>query len=565
MMKRTLVSLAIATLLAACGDSAVSKPDASGDPDVGINDSGADGGEIDAGGADAGEDGGLTADMDLPDGAIATTSGPVTGESTDGITSYKGIPYAAPPVGDLRLRPPEAHEGWDGVLDVAAFGAVCPQRDPETGNNIGDEDCLTLNIWAPDRVADDAVGAPVMVFIHGGGFVQGESSLPVYDGHALAEEGVVVVTVNYRLGALGFLATEALATESGDDSAGNYGLLDQLFALRWLQDNIPAFGGDAGNVTIFGESAGGVSVCAHLGSPKSEGLFARGIIESGSGCSGWQQLRTARLTVPPAVDIGSDYIAQIGCDDASDELECVRETAADDMVAAQYEVGNGLLGLPPFGPTIDEVTLIDDTIALFESGEATDRAVITGSNADEGRTFTQATPVPTVDAYEGLVRTALGMMLGDQVLEVYPADDFDSPKQAWSQLVGDISFVCPAMRFAEATSGGTEPSYHYHFTRTLDGPGSALGAFHALELVYVFGTYDTFPTYTPTANDEALSEDMIAAWTSFARDGVPLTNPAWPGATAEDTPTMIFDAPLSTADEIKEGRCAELVELGLIR
>lgn len=559
-----LVILCLAVL--GCGDGSKKDPPLNGDPNntnVYANNSTPDmGGSGDLGGdaspgsdMGGGGDAGPIGDMGPVGETVNTTSGPVTGVTEAGIISFKGIPYAAPPLGDLRFRPPETHAGWDGPLDASEFGSDCPQRDITNGNDFGEEDCLFLNVWAPEG----AQGLPVMVYIHGGGFVQGAGSRAFYDGTNLAERDVIVVTFNYRIGPLGFLAAEALAQETSEDTAGNYGLLDQIHALEWVQNNITAFGGDRDNVTLFGESAGGVSVCGHLGSPLSEGLFHRGIIQSGGGCGGYPQLRTGTLTTDPAVMIGAQFIAAVGCEGAADVAQCLRDVDALDTVDAAWSLTPSGLGLAPFGLVIDGTILPGQPVDRVRDGDAPDVPVMTGSTADEATLFTATTPVPTVSAYETYVNAAFGPLAG-QILAIYPAADFATPKQAYNALFSDVAFICPALRFAGFAADRDAPAHTYHLTRVLPGPASVLGAFHGLDVFYVFGTFDATPNYTPNADDAALSEEMMSSWTSFATDG---TLP-WPAHDRLAPSIRIFDTTVETTDEIREGRCTDLVAIGVV-
>lgn len=543
---------ALVFLLAACGGDGTTKngtPNNANDAnnndennatDMGANNS-TDGGDD---GRDEGTD--ETGDMGPVGTTVATASGDVVGVDTDGIISFKGIPYATAPLGLQRFRPPQPHPGWDQPLEATEFGASCPQRDGMQ-NVFGDEDCLFLNVWTPAG----SQGLPVMVFIHGGGFVQGESANPLYDGQMLAEHDVVLVSINYRLGPLGFLAAEELAAESDDDTTGNYGLMDQQAALRWVQDNIAGFGGDPGNVTIFGESAGGSSVCGHLGSPRSDGLYHRGIIQSGGGCGNYPLLRTSTLTTDASVDVGERFIEALGCADG-DVAQCLRDATTTELVETAWGLSATGLGLPPFGLTIDGTVLPQQPRERVVSGEV-DVPLISGSNADEATIFTAATPVPTAAAYEAFVNATFGPLAG-QVLATYPVDDFDSPKDAYNNLFSDVAFICPALSFVQAAESG-EPAYTYHLTRSI----GLLGAFHGLDLFYVFGNFDTTPNYTPTAGDRSLRDEMMATWTGFATDG---TVP-WAAYSDADPQIRIFDETVDTVSEIREGRCAELQAIGI--
>lgn len=504
-------------------------------------------GDVDA---EPSDDGGVS------DGAIETADGVVVGEQRAGIWSFKGIPYAAPPLGALRFKPPTEPAPWDAPRDATQFGDPCPQRRTGGTSNFGDEDCLTLNVWAADGARD----LPVMVFIHGGGFVAGESSLPLYGGQHLAAKGVVVVTLNYRLGALGFLAHELLAAESPNDSAGNYGLLDQQQALRWVRDNIAAFGGDPDNVTVFGESAGGASICAHLGSPGSDGLFHRAIMQSGGGCDDYPALLTGTLVEDPAGMVGANFVSHTTCDNASDVLQCLRDLPVDEVLHAQHSLQVSALGIVPFGLNIDGTVLPQQPRQRFRNGEEHDVPILIGANADEATIFTATTPVSTVAAYEALVRATFGI-LADDVLALYPHTSFGGPRDAYNHLFSDVAFICPALQFAAAAAGGAHPSYSYHFTHTVEvGVAATLGAFHGLELAYVFGTSaDASPLYLPNASDRVVQDAMMTHWVTFATDG----SLPWAPYDASNQAHQLYDDPLEVVDELRDGRCEALRLLGV--
>ncbi|MEZ4336105.1 MAG: carboxylesterase family protein [Sandaracinaceae bacterium] len=508
-----------------------------------------DGGDSDAAAADAGP---------MPDGPTAETDlGTAIGVNEGDVDVWRGIPYAAPPVGDLRFRPPQPAAPWDGWRATTDFGPECPQR-MRTGTGVtGDEDCLTLNVYAPtDRTAP----LPVMVFIHGGAFIQGSSSVVLYDGSSIARRGVIVVTINYRLGALGFLATDDLVAESGEGSAGNYGIRDQIAALAWVQRNAAAFGGDAANVTIFGESAGGVSVCALLGAPSADALFERGVIESGAGCYGMAELSTSTATRPTsAVERGAEIAAAAGCT-GDGALECLRGLSADALVDATWMASSSALGLPDIGPNIDGTVLVADTWDRYADGTARDRPVIIGSNADESRSFLLGVPIATVAAYESAVRASLPLV-ADDLLMLYPASDYATPKAAFEALFSDIGFICPAVGFADLASAG-EPTYAYHFTHVLNGAAGARGAQHGDELFFLFDGLGIVPGYTAVAADDAVTELMQAAWVAFARGEAP---PDWPAYDPTSPSFRILDDPARNDPSIREGHCDDLRALGVVR
>lgn len=533
---RTLALVLLTAL--ACGDDDL-PTDAAVDATVDATDSPMDGSPGDA-------------PLDAPDDGrprATLTSGDVIGVVDEGVHVFRSIPYAAPPVGVLRFARPQPHPGWSTPLDTATTDPdlACPQRSDTT--LVGREDCLVASVFAPADAAD----APVMVFVHGGAFVQGSGNLPLYDGAALARRGgVVVVTFNYRVGTLGFLAGEAL--EEADGAAGNFGLHDQLLALRWVRDHAEVFGGDPNEVTLFGESAGAVSVGIHVASPESAGLFARAIAQSGGG--GYPtQTRIEQYTR------GAELAAAMGC--SLDDLACLRDPELElvTIVDAASSGAPSGLGLPDIGPHVDSLILPGEVFARVRGGQANDVPWIIGHNADEATVFTATIPVPNEGAFRRLVGDVVGPSLVEPLVALYPATDFSgSWKRAYDALFSDIAFVCSAVALTEAASDG-EPAYAYHFTRAL-GPR---GSFHGLELFYVFGNLDVVPGFTPSATDRALAETLQRAWTGFARTGSPDFEPGWAAYDAASPSFAILDEPANTATEIRSGRCAELRGLGLVR
>lgn len=541
----------IALTLFACGSE--QRPDFDPPPDTGLP---PDGGVADAA-TDA--DGMASPDLGLLEDdvgpldaglspnlteSVLTEFGPIRGTAEAGIVRFLGIPFAAPPVGNLRFRPPEHPSPWVEPLETRAFGPSCPQR--MDGALTGDEDCLQLNVWAPASPGPH----PVMVWIHGGAFIQGSATLDLYDGAPFAEAGVVLVTVNYRLGTLGFLSDAAFTDEAG--TAGNYGLLDQIQALAWVQRNISAFGGDPSQLTVFGESAGGSSTCALMAMPAADSLFQRAIIQSGGGCYGWPSLAEAEV-------VAADIVDAAGCAnaDASAVRACMRQLPVADLVEAQFAAASSALGLPQVGPTIEPEHLPETTLARVMRGAGPRRSVMTGSNADEARTFLSRVPVPTVRVYESLVRSRLGSRAND-ALAIYPASDFGSPKLAYEAIVGDLAFVCPALSFARAWSERGQPAYTYHYTHLLDGVAGQAGAIHGAELIPLFDAWDTLERYTPVEADLRLAQAIRTEWTSFARDGAPrATWGAFPSI-------RILEDPFVSTNTIREGRCNALRTAGLV-
>jgi para-nitrobenzyl esterase len=466
---------------------------------------------------------------------VDTTLGAVRGTTSGvpGVRAFLTIPYAAPPTGDNRWRPPQPHEPWTRPLRATRPGASCPQPTDGVVAQFtvippATEDCLTLSVWSPR----DAEGIPVMVWFHGGGFSTGSAHQPYYIGDRLAGNGAVVVNVNYRLGALGFLAADLLADEGGP-APGNYGLADQVAALEWVRDNAEGFGGDPGNVTIFGESAGGFSVCGHLASPMSEGLFHKAIIQSGGGCAALQ-------SPAEAAQAGADLLAELGCDD----LACLEQVPAR------------RLGNASFNPTLvaDGERLITPALDRAAEGALDGIPVLTGSNADEATLFTLGAPEPT-DA-ELLARFGEISDSPQQVAALYPDGEFDTNLAKSQALSTEMAFTCPSLEFAAAAP----ESYAYHYSYVSPGNPFGLGATHGAELAFVFGHPEGIRGLD-TDIDRAsrrLSGQIQRLWVDFARTGTP--REGWP-TYGESGEIIQLDRPVQLVDEIRDGRCDELADL----
>lgn len=458
---------------------------------------------------------------------VETTYGKLQGTTDGGVESYRGIPFAAPPVGDLRWRAPEPPHPWDGVRDATHFGPTAPQPRATVGVGMGteqehDEDCLFLNVWTPG--ADASARRPVMVWIHGGAFQSGSGSMGLYKGANLSARGdVVVVTINYRLGILGWLASEHLG-------GGNWGLLDQVQALRWVQENIAAFGGDPDNVTIFGESAGSVSVSTLLGTPSARGLFHKAIAESGG--PGGFPMRFAERFVTALVE-------ECEVDDVRD----LRDKPLDDILAAQERLAERLGRLAtPMAPVVDGATLPEQALDAIRDGLNAEVPVIVGTNRDEMTYFAMGDRKLTAGE-EGVVRRRLARTVGeeglDELIDAYakaradaglPTDDFS----LWVAIESDRMFRIPSLRMAEAQSAVGANVYDYLFDWESPAAGGFLRSCHALEIPFVFGNLDqpmmnVFAGEGPEA--ENLSATMMDAWIAFARTGDPS------GGTLGDWPT----------------------------
>ncbi len=479
---------------------------------------------------------------------VKTRSGTVEGKDDGKVKSFLGIPYAAPPVGDLRWKAPAPAAKWSGVKKATEFGFHCIQ-----GNVFGDmvfhdpgasEDCLTLNVWVPDKHAEPKL--PVMVWIYGGGFVAGTTSESRQDGSHLAQQGVIVVSMNYRLGVFGFLVHPELAKESGHNSAGNYGLLDQLAALKWVRDNIAAFGGDPGNVTIFGESAGSFSVSAQMASPLAKGLFQKAIGESGAAFSrsGLSfDAMSARAEKDAALvkqKLGASTLAEL------------RAIPAEKLLAPFA---------PPqsrgfdFGPDIDGYFLTEPVPATFAAGKQNDAALLAGWNHDEGSVPHR----PTAETFKAMAQKDFGDK-AEEFLKLYPADTDEHVQRSALDYASDKFIALSTWDWIEAQSKtGKQPIYRYRFdmapfSKNPNAP--RLGAYHSAEIEYVFGQLDSKTDVTWRESDRRVSEMMQKYWSNFAKNGNPngpgLAN--WPPYTASDGwPVMIFTAePSPHKDDLRD-------------
>ncbi|RZQ63341.1 carboxylesterase/lipase family protein [Amycolatopsis suaedae] len=464
-----------------------------------------------------------------PPGPVVTTdSGQVRGVATDRYRLFQGIPYAAPPVGGLRWRSPQPAEAWAGVRDATVPGARCAQRASAGGNAAStSEDCLFLNVTAP-VAASPATPRPVLVWLHGGGFVEGAGS--DFDARRMAVDGdVVVVTLNYRLGIFGLLAHDALT------GSGGYAIEDQQAALRWVRRNAQAFGGDPGNVTLAGESAGGKSVCAQLASPSAAGLFERAVLQSAP-CAGTVPSGLMFPGVPafpqwPSVadrePDGAKVAAELGCADPATAADCLRAVPVNALLDKHDRFLSPAHGNPvlPFGPdpAIAEGRVLPvPVLAGFTRDEMSELAVVSHDLAGK--------PL-TAQRYTELLREAFGPA-AEQVAAEYPPSRYASPSQAWAAVSTDRVFACPAVGYTTRFAARM-PTWAYEFAEPgppVPGMTFPAGAAHAAELPFLFPNFDT------TA--PALSSRMIRYWAAFAHTGDPNRpdQPAWPrygpGATA---------------------------------
>ena len=489
---------------------------------------------------------------------VKVADGPVHGSivgTTVTARQFLGIPYAKPPVGALRWKAPVAPDKWTTPIDATQFGKRCAQIANATLQNkaSNDEDCLYLNVWTPFPAP---VKAPVMVWLHGGGNINGSANEPVpflnsglfYSGEFLTEgHGVIVVSLNYRLGVFGFFAHSDLVGEEGH--AGNQGLQDQQMALQWVHDNIAQFGGDPGNVTLFGESAGSFDTCAHVASPASAGLFQRAISESG-GCT------TKQPTGAAAATLATKFATDMGCT-GSGVLACLRGKAAADIMASADVASAAAI---PFGPNVDGWFMPDQPRAIFDAGNAAKVPYLLGSNTDEGTLFLPATKPTNQDEYMAILTAMFGAN-ATNVADRYPltqfADAMPNPATAaLARVIGDSRLVCTTFDTAERQAHNGAPVFMYNFDIPVPAaiaPG--LGATHGSELTFVFGTSPLLAT-DPAA--KGASDQIQRYWTNFAKTGNPnaAPDPNWPALTEATNVRMNLATSATVVTDFRATECA---------
>jgi para-nitrobenzyl esterase len=466
---------------------------------------------------------------------VQVEGGLLQGSLEDGLTVYRGIPFAAPPVGDLRWRAPQPAAKWDGVRPATQFGPA-PIQGSRNGPGMS-EDCLYLNVWTPAKSARDHV--PVLVWIHGGAFSFGSTSDPNYSGEQLAKKGVVVVSIAYRVGLLGFLAHPELSAETTNHVSGNYGLLDMIAGLQWVQKNIAAFGGDPDQVTIFGESAGGIAVSMLCASPLAKGLFHGAISQSGG------SFGPPRLTLLPGEnlkrlrDAEQNGDAYLRSTDASSIAE-LRKIPPDKL-----PTGHGL----PW-PTIDGWVIPDDQYKLYAAGKYNDTPILVGYNSDEGASFS---PPKTPEYYIATVNGRYGKF-ADALIKAYPVAANSVPKSA-RDLTRDAAFGWPTWTWARLQARtGKSKVFYYYFDQH---PKNVEGAWHGMDVAYVFHHLNPNDPRT-TKTDLAISDAMATYWVNFAKHGDPNGEgvPSWPAFSDHSPLVMYFSqtprtGPVPSADSLK--------------
>jgi para-nitrobenzyl esterase len=459
---------------------------------------------------------------------VRLKDGAVRGQANDGVSAFLGIPYAAPPFGPNRMRPPQPVVPWAGERDATAYGPTVPKGDyppqyallfPE--EVISGDECLNLNVWTPDP---SAAGLPVLVWIHGGSFMNGSGSVGAYDGTAFARDGVVCVTINYRLAAEGFLFLDG--DDGGDDGAANLGLLDQLAALRWVRDNIAAFGGDPARVTVAGESAGSMSVTTLLSMPLSAGLFTRAIAESGAGAHTLtaQQARTVAGYLAEALGVPADRESIKAV-----PLDKLVQAASDLVVEVQTNPdparwGQLTLSLLPFAPAIDGAVLPEAPVPALAAGHGSDVQLLIGSNRDEARLFLVAPATIDLIDEPALAAAAAAYGLSPQGLDVYRSTRPDaSPGDILAAVITDWFFRIPAIRVAEARAAAAAGTWMYRFDLQEPADNDRLGACHAAEIPFAFDTI-TRPELRPLIGDapsQAAADRVHRVWVDFITRGEP--------------------------------------------
>jgi para-nitrobenzyl esterase len=468
-------------------------------------------------------------------------TGDLKGVQTGEVIAFKGVPYAAPPVGDLRWRPPQRAAKWQGVRDASQHGAICMQKMPNPDNGIGQypasEDCLTLGVWTTklDRNAKQ----PVMLWIHGGGFVNGSGSADLYDGSQLSKRGVVIVSINYRLGRFGSFAHPLLTKEAANGPVANYGMMDMIASLEWTKRNIASFGGDPNNVTIFGESAGGMAVQKLMTSPAAQGLFHKAIVQSGAGRENVQFLDKPNARgLPSAESSGEAFITSLGVTAANaSDLRAI--PAADVLAKGDPSTFSG------GGPIIDGKIIPMTVVEAFKTGKAAQAPYMVGYNSAEF-------PSKPEDVDASLTRT-LGAKTADlpALVATYP----DKEDMA-ARIVGDIIFGEPARYLAGLHAANGNPSYLYRFDVVSTSVRHRLkGTTHAQERQYVFDTLKTSP-YATDENDKVQAQYAVTYWTNFAKTGDPngAGLPIWPrySATTDQLLDFTNDGPVGKPSPHKD-------------
>ncbi len=481
--------------------------------------------------------------------------GAVAPENTS-ISRFLGVPYAAAPTGNLRWRSPEPVAPWRGERDATAFGPICPQPGGGTlsmfgirGDEAMSEDCLNLNIWT--GAGSSSERRPVLVWLHGGGLRIGHGSHPMYNGVRLAERGVIVVTINYRLLSLGALAHPQLGDESGHGASGNYALMDQIAALEWIQQNISSFGGDPANITLFGESAGARCISVLMTLPKSQHLFQRGICQSGA-------LRGTDGSLSEREELGIRLAADITAASTGDPIYALRKADWQDLIHAA----------PTFdsNPFVDGHVVAETPEASYRAGKSHDKPLLIINNANEAGLFALALnqPIDTAARFRSIVASEFGDAT-DDVLTLYSNGRDEDAQAAWTQLRTDMWYGLPGRRHADLHSAADHTVYFAAFSRVPPWPaGRKMGAHHGAEIPYVFGGGIQCGAFAPDGAedlvDRQLSDTLMSAWVNFATDGDPNGNgaPDWTNYTPEHRAYVDFGDTVQSGLDFNKDRLDSL-------
>ena len=466
---------------------------------------------------------------------VEVTGGTIEGVEQDGIFSYKGIPFAAPPVGDLRWKAPAPVKPWTGVKKADAFECACMQASGSMGNTAPvSEDCLYLNVWTPAKKTDEKI--PVIYWVHGGGYVGGSTATPMYDGTGFAKKGVILVAVAYRLGPFGFLAHPELSSESGHGS-GSYGMLDMIAGLKWVKENITKFGGDPSNVTIFGHSAGGAAISLLAASPLTKGLFHHAICMSGGSFTPLQTSKQAGIGLGiPALNFaestGEEFLKELGVSD----ITAARALSAEEI---QSKLTGGMGGMR-FRPAADGYVTPNDLYSLYQAGDFNDTPVLLGNTSDEMGSFGPAQDV-TPEEFENQIKSQYGPY-ADNILSVYPHST-DAEATRSSKDIRNSSFAWNTWTWSRLQSRyGKNNAYQYYYDYHPGSPDGGSG--HGSDVPYAFQTLGGGPAGEPTPEALKLSDMISSYWINFARTGDPNAPglPEWPAFNQTDQKVMVFDA-----------------------
>jgi len=493
---------------------------------------------------------------------VATSSGLIQGKQAGDTVAFLGVPFASPPVGELRFKPPAPPACWTDVRPATDYGNKCAQTKVVGSGVDGDEDCLTLNIWTPALPSEQSEKLPVLMWMYGGANVFGASNQQIlsnqYDGQKLADsQHAVVVSFNYRVGAFGFLAHPALSAESDHKVSGNYGLLDAIQALKWVRANIAKFSGDPSRVMFFGESAGAFNTCALVSSPLAKGLFSAALMQSGTCEAPTMEYRYGK---------GEEVAKAVKCDGATNIAACLRSASIEDLVAlAPLELSAGpekvdlghysdLL----FGTSVDGYVLPDVPLKRIAAGLHNPVPMVIGSNANEAEIFVQQGTLLTCgDVTDRLNANFDDASIVKKISDLYPCS-FLNPRRSYVDGVSDMVFTCAARRALRAVAkGGKAAGYRYYFKHTYQlGPEAVLRAFHTAEIPFVFGTFSSLG-YVPTPGESKLSETIQSYWGHFAATGTPTAAgaPLWEAYVASRDNAIVLDTTIEATDGIQTEKC----------